>query len=470
MERKAYDLVVIGAGPGGYEAAIRASKLGMKTAVVERERLGGTCLNRGCVPTKTLIYAAEHYRKAVSEFEELGILAPEITWDGGRMNRRKELVLEKLRGGVAQLLKGAKVDVFHGGGKVIKPGTVMVEAAEGMGDGATEAVELEAGKILIATGSRPSKPPIPGLDLPGVVTSDELLTQVEQPFSQLIIIGGGVIGMEFASVYGDLGRKVTVIEMESRILPTMDREISQNLSMIMKKRGVEIHTGARVERIEPAAGADSQCGLRCYFTEKEQEQCVEGQGILVSIGRQANTEGLFSQEMNVPMNRGQILVDENYRTQVPGIYAIGDVIGGIQLAHLAAAEGIAAVEHMAGVPRSIDVGVVPSCIFTDPEIASVGLSADQAKEQGREVKTCKASMLANGKSVIENQERGFIKLVYDPTDEVILGAQLMCARATDLVAELCTAVANGLTRKQLAAVIRPHPTFCEGVSAAVRER
>lgn len=497
MEEKQYDLVVIGAGPGGYEAALRASKLGMKTAVVEKEQLGGTCLNRGCVPTKTLIYASELYRKASVEFQALGLSAPKLSYDMEKMYARKDEVLAKLRSGVAQLLKKGKVDVYIGTGQVESPETVMVTreigvitASEGQvaqtaapGSQAariaasesqvvrtaaseSDKLRLYTKRILIASGSHPAKPPVPGFDLPGVVTSDEMLADPDRSGGRLLIIGGGVIGVEFASIFSSLGYQVSIVEMAARILPPMDREVSQNLTAILKKRGVQIYTGAAVKEIRTSAAEDS---LICVFDDGRQEQQLEADRVMVSIGRRAVTEGLFADGMEVSMERGCIAVDRNYQTSVPQIYAIGDVIGGVQLAHLATAEGIAAVENMAGASRSIDVTLVPACIFTDPEIATVGLTADQAKERGIPAKTCKASMMANGKSIIENQERGFIKLVYNDDSDVLLGAQLMCARATDLVAELAAAISAGLTREKLASVIRPHPTFCEGVTAALRE-
>lgn len=502
MEEKQYDLVVIGAGPGGYEAALRASKLGMKTAVVEREELGGTCLNRGCVPTKTLIYASELYRKASVEFQDLGLAAPNLSYDMKKMYARKDEVLEKLRNGVAQLLKKGKVDVYIGAGQVESPEAVTVTrksgaaavagsaspaasaspvpppsaapapppaAAQGQaGHEKTEweTLRLRTKRILIASGSHPAKPPVSGFQLPGVVTSDEMLAGPDTWGSRLLIIGGGVIGVEFASIFSSLNYQVSIVEMAGRILPPMDREVSQNLTAILKKRGVQIHTGATVKEIRES---QAEGALTCVFEEGGQERQLEADRVMVSIGRKAVTEGLLAPGMEVAMERGCIAVDENYQTSIPQIYAIGDVIGGVQLAHLATAEGIAAVENMAGASRSIDVTLVPACIFTDPEIATVGLTADQAKERGIPAKTCKASMMANGKSIIENQERGFIKLVYDDQSDVLLGAQLMCARATDLVAELAAAISAGLTREKLASVIRPHPTFCEGVTAALRE-
>ena len=279
-----------------------------------------------------------------------------------------------------------------------------------------------------------------------------------------MIIGGGVIGVEFASVFSSFGCKVTIVEALDRILSTMDREISQNLSMILKKRGVEIHTGAMVERLEQSDGK-----LVCHFTEKEKPQQISSQQILVAIGRRANTQGLFGNDFSVEMERGHIVTDESFRTSVDSIYAIGDVSAKIQLAHMASAQGICAAHIIAGKVPPINLQAVPGCIYTDPEIASVGLSEDEAKKQGIPVKKGKFIMSGNGRSIIDEQERGFIKVLAHQDTDVILGTQLMCSRATDIVSELSTAIVNGLTVDQLAAVIRPHPTFCEGVTEAVED-
>lgn len=451
-----FDLVVIGAGPGGYVAAIKAAQNGMRVALIEQREVGGTCLNRGCVPTKTLMHSAHLYRE-MSMCQELGISVEGVSFDIEQIYARKDAVVSQLRQGIGYLLKANKITLYEGKGSIVAPHQVAVETGE-------ETLLLEGTNILIATGSVPARPPIEGLNLPGVITSDEMLEQVGTAYKKLVVIGGGVIGMEFATVFQSLGCQVTVIEAMDRILPTLDKEIAQNLSMIVKKRGVGIFPAATVERI-----TESEGGLTCHFTQKGKEQSVEAEAVLVSIGRRANVEGLFGPDVSVECGRG-ILVNERMETSMPGVYAIGDVVdGGIQLAHVASAQGANAVAHMAGKAPEIDLNVVPSCIYTDPEIATVGITADQAKEQGRSVKTGKFSMAGNAKTIIEQQDRGFIKLVFDGETDVLLGAQLMCARATDLISELSTAVANGLTIHQLGKVIRPHPTFTEGVTEAVED-
>lgn len=445
-----YDLIVIGAGPGGYVAAIRAAQLGLKTAVFERAEVGGTCLNRGCIPTKTLMHSANLYRELDSA-AKMGINVTGASADFKAMHARKAQVVEQLRGGVAQLLKGNGIDVIEGEAAFTSAGAICV-------NGET----YTAKDFIIATGSKPFVPPIPGADLPGVVTSDEMLDTDACDFGELIIIGGGVIGVEMASVYNGIGRKVIIIEALDRILANMDREISQNLSMILKKRGVAVNTASTVTGITAEGGK-----LTCTFERKGQSESVTADGVLICVGRRAVTEGLNTEAAGIELDRGRVKVDGNYQTNVPHIYAIGDVTGGIQLAHAAEAQGIACVEHICGVIRSIDPNLVPACVYTSPEIATIGITADEAKQQGKAVITGKYIMSGNGKSIIENEERGFIKLVFEAESEKLIGAQLMCGRTTDMIGELVTAISAGLTKAQMAMALHPHPTFCEGITEAV---
>ncbi len=455
---KEYQLIVIGAGPGGYEAAIRAAQLGLTTALIERRDVGGTCLNRGCIPTKAMLHSAQLYREAAN-FELFGLHTENTSFDWAKVHQRKNDVVVKLRTGIEQLIKANKIDFFNNSASILGKNDVQLDQGE----------VIRGENILIATGSVPARPPIPGLDLPNVVTSDELLddphfTQADSLAKEILIIGGGVIGVEFASVFSSFGCHVTIVEAMERILPTMDREISQSLNMVLKKRGVSIHTGAMVEKLE-----QDENGLVCHFTETGKAQAVPAQQVLVAIGRRPNTQGLFAEGFEVACERGRIVTDENFRTSVDSIYAIGDVTSKIQLAHMASAQGICAVHTIAGQKPPIDLRYVPGCIYTDPEIASVGITEDEAKQQGIPVKKGKFLMTGNGRSLIDEQERGFIKVLAHQETDVILGAQLMCSRATDIVAELATAIVNGLTCAQLAGVIRPHPTFCEGVTEAVED-
>ncbi|MDF2544747.1 MAG: hypothetical protein K0S47_4465 [Herbinix sp.] len=447
---KHYDLAVIGAGPGGYVAAIKAAQLGKKVVLIECLEVGGTCLNRGCIPTKTLMHSSHLFYEA-SHMSDFGIELESIRFDYDKMQQRKDEVVKNLRTGVSNLLKSNKVEVINGIATIEKNHQISIA----FGD---ETETLEADHILIATGSKPAVPPIQGVHLPNVVTSDELLSSQGKLYQRLLIIGGGVIGVEFATIYRELGCEVTIIEAQDRILPTMDKEISQSLTMSLKKKGTKIITSARVEKIEEIDG------LCCHYLQKEQEQEVSADGILLSIGRKANTDRLFGEGLELIMDRDKIEVNERFETSIPSIYAIGDVVKGMQLAHAASAQGIVAVEQMFGHNASIDLSVIPSCIYTNPEIASVGIMEEEAKKKDIAVKVGKVPMLGNCKTILCGEERGFIKAIFDANSDVLIGAQLMCSRATDMVGEFATAIVNKLTSKDLASVIRPHPTYEESIT------
>lgn len=450
-----FDLIVIGAGPGGYVAAIKAAKLGLKTAVIENREVGGTCLNRGCIPAKAMIHASSIYRETQNS-EEIGIFASEVTYDYGRILEYKEGTTRQLVQGIEQVLKANSVEIICGTGTLLPGNEVKVASEEG------EEL-LKAKDVLLASGSRPLRIPIPGIDLPGVITSDDLFRMKEVPES-LVMIGGGVISVEFATVYAALGTKVTILEAMPRLVPNMDKEISQNLKMILKKRGIEIHTAAAVQFIEQDTD-----GYFCHYTEKEKARQAKGAYVLCAVGRCANTDGLLGEDMTLELAGGRVVVDENFATSIPHVYAIGDLIGGAQLAHAASAQGVAVAERLAGKARSIDVNVIPGCVYTDPEIASAGLTEDEAKEKGIEVETGKFIMSANGRSIITKEERGFIKVVADKDSHVILGAQMMCARATDMIGEFVTAITNQMTVSQLLKGMRAHPTYNEGIGEALEE-
>lgn len=445
-----YQLLIIGAGPGGYVAALHAAKRGLKTAVIENREVGGTCLNRGCIPTKTLLHSSEIIA-GINGGEKFGVGAEQVHFDMSAIFARKREVSAKLSGGIEGMFKAAKVDLLRGTGTVTGSGTVKFVGEEG------EKV-ITAERILLATGSVPARPPIPGLDLPGVLTSDELLEGCDHLYDSLVIIGGGVIGVEFATFYADLGCKVTIIEGLDRLLPNMDRELGQNLSMILKKHGVDVYTNSLVANVEKDGDA-----LKVNFTNKDKALSVSGEAVLCAIGRRPYTEGLFADGVSVEMNGRSIRVDENYETSLPGVYAIGDVSSKIQLAHVASAQGTDCVERMVGGKGMTDLSAVPSCIYCVPEIACVGITADEAKAAGREVVSGKYVMFSNGKTVIRDGERAFMKVVADKATHVIVGAQFMCEHATDMISEMATAIVNGLTVEQMLKVLRPHPTFEEGV-------
>ena len=459
---KPYDLLVIGAGPGGYVAAIRAAKAGLKTAIIEKDRSGGTCLNRGCIPTKAMIHAGETYRGA-KEAGRFGVSAGTVSFDYGQICRYRQETVDALVGGVDQLLAGNGVEVIRGTGQLQSPegdrNIVTVNQEE------EQVLRLESKNVILATGSVPAVLPIPGADLPGVVTSDGLFALEHAPES-LLIIGGGVIGMEFASVYSDLGIPVTVVEALPRILDNFDKEISRNLQMILKKRGVTIHTGAKVGEIRPAADGT---GLTVAFEVKEKPLEASAQYVLMAAGRRPFLEGVVAEGVDLEMNGRFVAVDENLQTNIPGVYAIGDITGGMQLAHQASAQGTFVAEYLAKEAPDQDLDLIPACVYTDPEIASVGLTEDRAKEEGREIVAGKFIMSANGRSLISGEERGFVKVIASPDNGEILGAQMMCARATDMIGEFTTALANRLTAKDMLRGIRAHPTYNEGIAEALED-
>ena len=448
-----YQLIVIGAGPGGYEAALAASKLGLKTAVIEKRELGGTCLNRGCIPTKALLHASETYRQALSS-DSLGIHTSDVSVDIQQLYQYKDQTVEKLRTGVQMLLKAAKVDVIQGRAKINNDRSVAVE---GPGAGT-----YTADNILIATGSEPSRPPIPGLDNEGVLTSDELLEKLDRLPESIVIIGGGVIGVEFATFFNDLGCTVTVIEALDRLLPNMDRELGQGLAVQLKKRGVNVFTSSKVSSVSRADR------LTVTFTQKEKENTVEGEIVLCAIGRRPYTEGLFAPELGIEMDGRRIKVDGCFRTSVEGIYAIGDVSSKVQLAHVATAQGIACVRAIAGKQNRSDLSIVPSCVYTRPEIASVGMTEEEAKAAQIPVKTAKVTMFSNARTIIANGDRGFMKLVMNAETNTLIGSQLMCERASDIIGQLSQAIAGKQKPHDLLKAMRPHPTFEEALSEALK--
>ena len=446
-----YDLIVIGGGPAGYVGAIKAAKSGMKTMLIESGHLGGTCLNRGCIPMKSLLHASGEYSKILN-VEHLGIEVSGLKFDFKKMQENKNKTIGELRQGIMQLLIANGVDIVND--KAAIKNCHEVAAGDKL---------YETKRILLSSGSVPVIPAIPGADLPGVVGSDEILEKDIPLFDRLIIIGGGVIGVETASLYNSLGREVTILEIADRLLPMMDKEISQNIRMIFKKRGINVKTSVRVEDIHQTVG-----GLvcRCYG-EKEEEAC-EADGILIAAGRKACVDGLFDGCEAPELEKGYFLVDDHFETSEKNIFAVGDCNGKMQLAHAAEAQAMAAVDYMTGKKEpSVDPNVVPSCIYTEPEIGCVGITEEDAKGKGLHVMTGKYVMRSNAKIMMENSERSFIKIVVEKETEKVIGAQMMCPRATDMIGEMTEAVVNGMMLDQVLKVLRPHPTFAEGISEAI---
>lgn len=448
-----YELIVIGAGPGGYEAALHAAKLGKKVAVVEKREAGGTCLNRGCIPTKTLLHSSQIFHDA-KHGAHAGIHTDDICADMTEIFAYKREISQKLSSGIESLFKTAKIDFLRGTALITAPGAVRVTDAEG------GANDYTCDDILIATGSVPSRPPIPGLEF--AMTSDELLEGCDHLYRSIVIIGGGVIGVEFATFYSDLGCSVTLLEGMDRLLPNMDRELGQNLALILKKQGVQVCTRSMVDRLEQTPE-----GIAVHYTAKETPGCAVGEAVLCAIGRRAFRDGLFAEGLVPETNGHGLWVDEHYQTSIPGVYAIGDVSSPVQLAHVAAAQGAACVEHMAGLSAGVCMDTVPSCIYCRPEIAAVGLTEAEAKERGIPVKTGKCVMGGNARTVIADPGRCFMKVTAHAETGAILGAQLMCPNASDIIGQLGQAIANGMTPGQLLAAMRPHPTYEEALSEAL---
>ncbi|MGE8204453.1 dihydrolipoyl dehydrogenase [Heyndrickxia sp. NPDC080065] len=459
-----YDLVILGGGTGGYVAAIRASQLGLKTAIVEKGKLGGTCLHKGCIPSKALLRSAEVY-STTKRSEEFGIVVGDIKLNFQRVQERKSKIVEQLHRGVQHLMKQGKIDVYEGIGRILgpsifspMPGTISVEMNNG-----NENEMLIPKNVIIATGSRPRS--LPGLDIDGqyILSSDEALELQKLPKS-IIIVGGGVIGIEWASMLNDFGVDVTVIEYADRIVPTEDHEISKEIARIMKKKGVKIVTSAKVLP-ETIVKADEEVSISAEI--KGEQQIFTGEKILVSVGRMANTENIGLQNTDIQVEKGFIQVNDYFQTKESHIYAIGDVIGGLQLAHVASHEGIIAVEHLAGEnPSPIDYTLISKCIYSNPEMASVGLTENEAKEKGYNLKIGKFSFKAIGKALVYGESDGFVKIVADKDTNDILGVHMIGPHVTDMISEAGLARVLDATPWEVAHTIHPHPSLSEAIGEA----
>ncbi|WP_018660597.1 dihydrolipoyl dehydrogenase [Heyndrickxia acidiproducens] len=461
---KEYDAVILGGGTGGYVAAIRASQLGLKTAIVEKDKLGGTCLHKGCIPSKALLRSAEVY-KTIQNGAEFGIRVSGAELDFARIQARKTAIVGQLYRGVRQLMKKGKIDVYEGTGRILGPsifsplpGTVSVEMNKG-----EENEMLIPKNLIIATGSRPRT--LPGLEVDGkyVLASDQALSLTELPAS-ILIVGGGAIGVEWASMLSDFGVDVAICEFADRLVPGEDRDMSKEIARLLKKKGVDIQTGAKIkpETLQKQAGS-----VTVQAEVKGETKAFMAEKILVSVGRIANTENIGLENTDIQIENGVIQVNANYQTKESHIYAIGDVIGGLQLAHAASREGIIAVEHIAGnKPDPLDPGLVPKCIYTSPEMASVGLSEDAAKEKGYNVKVGRFSFKAIGKALVHGESDGFVKIVADKETNDLLGVHIIGPHATDMISEAGLARVLDATPWEMALNIHPHPTLSEAIGEA----
>ena len=449
-----FDLIVIGSGPGGYVAAIRASQLGMKVACVETEHLGGVCLNIGCIPTKAMLTSALLVNE-MKEGERHGIMAKELTFDLAPAQERSRKVAEQMRNGIGFLFKKNKVTHLQGYGRLKGKGKVEVEGADG------KRSLHEADHVIIATGSRPRDLPVLKIDEERIWSSTGALMQKKAPAS-LFIVGAGAIGMEFADVYASYGTKVTIVEALDRILPLEDAEISKFMERTYKKRGMDIHTGARFEKAEV-----KDDGVTVTFKDaKGEAQTLDVEFVLSAVGRVANTEDLGLESVGVKVDaRGFITVDEHLRTNVPGIYALGDVSGNQLLAHKAMHEGIVCVEHISGEGHgTVDYANVPNCTYCHPEVASVGLTEAQAKDQGYDIEVGKMPWVGVGRAVASGHADGFIKVIRDKKYSEILGAHIVGPHATELIAEFVLGRHLESTVEEIEKAMHPHPTLSEGVA------
>ena len=444
-----YDVAVLGGGPGGYECAIRCAQLGLKTALIEARELGGTCLNRGCIPTKALLHGAEVYAEAKAG-GDFGLILDGLTLKYDKLVEYKNEKVKKLVGGIEALQKAHGVEVVRGFGKVTGPHEMDVAGRK-----------LTYDKLILAMGSAPAKPPVPGMDT--AFTSDDVLAATQIP-SGAVIIGGGVIGMEFATLFASLGKKVTIIEMAPDILPVpgCTSEITSKIKAVLKKKGVEFIVGAKV--VEVIKGRTVKFEKDGKLDERTPST------VIVCAGRRPMTRDCGLETIGLETDRrGFIAVDDHLRTAVEGVYAIGDITGKIQLAHTASAQGMVAAANCAGQDRTMCYDHVPSCIYTSPEIAWVGLTEDAAKAAGHEVVTGSFNVAANGRSMVMNESTGFIKLVTDKADGKILGCQMLAPRATDMIAEIVTVMELGGTVEQLANAVHPHPTVSEIIKEAAHD-
>lgn len=449
-----FDLIIIGSGPGGYVAAIRASQLGLSVACVEDDKLGGVCLNIGCIPTKALLTSA-FLANEMKEGAQHGIIAKDVTFDLGPAQQRSRRVADQLNKGVTGLFKKNKVTHLPGRGRLKGAGKVEVEAADG-----TRTVHT-AKHIIIGTGSRPRDLPVLKIDEDRIWSSTGALMQEKAP-ETLFIVGAGAIGMEFADVFDAFGTKVTIVEALDRILPLEDAEISKFMERVYKKRGVDVHTGARFQAAE--IGAD---GVRVTFTDKKGEaQTVDVDYVLSAVGRVPNSQDLGLDTVGVATDsRGFIVVDEYLRTNVPGVYAIGDVAGNQLLAHKATHEGIVCVEHIVGQGHgTVDYSNVPNCTYCHPEVASVGLTEEQAREQGYDIEVGKFPWVGIGRAVAAGHTDGFVKIIRDKQYSEILGAHIVGSHATELIAEFVIGRHLESTVEELEKAMHPHPTLSEGVA------
>ena len=448
-------------------AAIQAADFGMKVAVIEEKELGGVCVNRGCIPTKALLYAS-HIFSLMQTSDEFGIFTDQISFDYGKMQKYKEKSVITYREEIQRMFEEKQIDFIQGKGILRRDRTVEIHGSSGK--------EYCQGKyVLLATGAKASVPDIPGADLPGVVISDKILNGKEWNYNRIVIIGGGVIGVEMATIFNNLCSQVTIVERNHHLLGPMDHQVALELEEDLKRKGIGIYCSAFQISIS------KEESLVCTFRSKDNQEISQKAGIiLIATGRKPDVSDLFGEDVRPEMKDGRLVVDSAFQTSEKGVYAIGDLVANIQLAHVAAAQGTYVVENLLKKEHSIKLEVVPngmfvslpivpSCIYTTPEIATVGITEETAKAYGMKVRVGHYSMNENGKSIITRADGGFIRLVFEAYSNTIVGAQMICPRATDMIGEMATAIANGLTAVQLSQAMRAHPTYSEGIKYAIED-
>ena len=452
-----YDVIVIGSGPGGYVSAIRAAQLGMKTALIEKySTMGGTCLNVGCIPSKSLLDSSHHYENALHNFEDHGIsVEGKIKLDLDKMMSRKSSVVEQTTKGLEYLMNKNDVTVFHGFGSFKDETTIEINT-----DGNTQTIK--GNNIIIATGSKPTKLPFADFDGERIISSTEALKLSEVP-KHLIVVGGGVIGLELGQVYSRLGAKVTVLEYQDRIIPNMDSSLSKELTKVFKKSGVKVNTSHKVSSIE-------RKGDSVFIVAENkngESETFEGDYCLISIGRSAYTKGLNLEAIGVSTDKyGRVEVDNNLKTSVDNIFAIGDVVKGAMLAHKAEEEGVYVAEYIKGQKPHINYNLIPGVVYTWPEVASVGQTEDDLKNSNKNYKVGQFPMRALGRSRASSDLDGFVKILADAESDEILGIHMIGARCADLISEAVVAMEYRASAEDIARISHAHPTFSEAIKEA----
>ncbi|WP_194608675.1 dihydrolipoyl dehydrogenase [Clostridium vitabionis] len=468
-----YDLVIIGGGPGGYTAAEHAAKLGMSTAVIEMGEIGGSCVNLGCIPAKALLQAATVYRD-IKRASHFGLSADHVSFSMEAMQKFREETVAKVRSGISRRLDAARVEVICGEAKLHRENSVEIRTAAGIR-------YVSGERVIIATGSDPIIPDIPGVMLPQVMRSHEILKSTQWNFNRLSIVGGGVVGVELATLFASLGSEVTLFERSTRLLCTMDETISEYIKRSLEDKGVRVLLGVTVTEITEQIPALDSGPVLVHFRKGNVTRSIPADRVLTAVGRKPDLAKVLAEDAEVKLDSfGKPKVTPSFLTTQPGCYAIGDTVSRMRLAHVATSHATFVVEHMAKkshrmllsvVPNGMYVvlPVVPICIYTDPEIASVGFTEAEAATYNMKVKIGMTLMDENSKAIMLGKTIGFVKVIFEAYTNTLVGAQIVCSRATDMIGEMATAIANGLTAYQLTTAMRAHPTYSEAIAEAVED-